>query len=81
MTYTDDQIEKMLKKVYEQSIGRWRTVGGLSRATGIPEDVIRDFIQRHSHNFREPRADIPIPAGDTGSFSYKPAERFNRIKY
>ncbi len=79
MSYTDEHIERRIREVFSRTVGTYRTVGGLSRETSIPEETIRDFIQRHPNKFRKPRSGLFIPTGGTGSYSYIPSEELAKF--
>ena len=65
-TYTQEEIKEKILSAFSSPTSMMRSVHGIERDTGLPLDVVIDFISKHPELFEK----SPI-APPTGSAIYK----------
>ena len=62
----EEELENMITSAFSLPKD-WRTVGGISRDTGLPMEIVQNFIEEHEYLFEI----SPFPIGGKTLYSLK----------
>jgi len=66
-TENADTVRSLILAAFAGPRSEWRTVGGISRQTGLPASVITEFVTAHPELFVE----SPITIGGIKAFGFR----------